>query len=410
MTDQWHPGDVNLSNIILTDLNNTKHVDITNQVVGMDLYESMLSPVIKGEMYVYDPVDLLSSFPIIGEELVEIEWKTEGNEKGSNCKLIVCEVVEQQISVDNRSKSYTLRLQSPEAYYSQRQLVAKQYEQESKAIVENLVQTYLSSEKQLYADPTRGIEQVVLANMKPLQAIDLVRRRAVSTQYPSSSFCFYENTRGYHFLTVEAMFQRGQKTVGNKVFHYDTNTQEDISTAQYRNIIALKHISTGSTLDTVTNGGLRNQVISYDMVTGDLQDHNYANEDFQKVDENGKPLHTDGFVSKFGDTASQSYLLPVDSSLPEHELPTKTAHLQGFVAKITSNLLHIHIQGDSSVTVGDVITVELPDASGLDQSGESKLLAGNYLVAKCRHIFQVGKLRNYTQSLELIKGSYITQV
>ena len=50
MTDQWHPGDVNLSNIILTDLNNTKHVDITNQVVGMDLYESMLSPVIKGEM------------------------------------------------------------------------------------------------------------------------------------------------------------------------------------------------------------------------------------------------------------------------------------------------------------------------------------------------------------------------
>lgn len=406
----WLPGDVTLSPIILKSLDGQRQADISNQVVSIDLYESILSPVMKASIRILDSIDLQTSFPIIGEEVVELEWNTLASAKPCRINLVVSTVEEMRIDVSNRSKTYTLACISAEAYTAQSQQVSRTYELPSADIIKNLVTQYLQTQKPLYFDSTRGIDQVQLVNLRPFEAIDKIRQRAISTRYQSSSFCFYENTRGYHFYTVEGLFDRGRKEVGDRVFFYDTNTAEDQRTAQYRNLIAYEHVNTGSTLQAVADGGLRNEVTSYDIVTGALQTTRYGNEDYEAVDEAANPLHTSSFTGKYGNTVSQTYFTPIDSSLPEYDLPGKIAYLQGFVQRIVSNLLHVHIYGDATISVGDVIELRLPNATGTDQMAENRLLSGNYLVAKCRHMIQNGNLKNYTQSLELIKGSYIGRI
>lgn len=399
-------GYFHYSPVKLKSLDGQREADITNQVISMDIYESILSPIVKAEMVIYDPVDVLQTFPVIGEEYVEFEWKISNDGKVVKTKLIVVSIDQIAIDPSNRAKTYVLRLTSPELYYSQKQLVQKKYEKNSADIIKDLLKL-LDTKKKLQNDSTKGIEDITLTHQKPFQAIDLIRRRAVSTKHKSSSFVFFENKDGYHLRTLESLFEIGKENIGDRIFFYDTNTQESVLQNNYRNVISYSHCNYATSIDTIQNGGLRNRVVSLDLLTGELKDHDYKNEEFKKIDKGGKELHGKKFTSDYGKDISTQYFIATDSSLPEYQMPEKIGQLQGFIQRIVSSLLHIHVWGDCETTVGDVIELRLPDATGMTKSKEAKLISGNYMIAKCRHMLTFGTARHYTQSFELIKGSYL---
>lgn len=69
-------------------------------------------------------------------------------------------------------------------------------------------------------------------------------------------------------------------------------------------------------------------------------------------------------------------------------------------------VLHITIYGDSEITVGDVITLNIDESSGL-QSDETKetssVMSGNYLVTKVRHALTMSDTPEYYMALEVVK-------
>jgi hypothetical protein len=400
-------GDFTYDKVMMKSLDGSRKQDITNQCVTMDIYESILSPIIKAELVIYDSIDLLQTFPIKGEELVEIDWKSHSKNKSTFTKLIVVSVQDIGIDVSNRMKSYKLLLTSPELYYSQRNLVKKHYKQNSSDIIKDIVKTKLQTSKKIQNDSTKGIEDITLTKLKPFQAIDLLRRRAISTKNKSSSFVFYENQYGYQFRTLESIFEQGKKNVGDRIYFYDTNTAESVRTVNYRNIIAYQHQNLATTLDSVQNGGLNNRVIELDLVTGEIKKHDFKDESYVKVDKSGTDISTSTFKQKYGEEPSVQYFVASDSSLPDYQLPEKIGYLQGFIQKIVSNLLHVHVYGDNLTGAGDVIELKIPDATGLTNTKEGKMMSGNYMIAKCRHMLTFGNYRQYTQSFELIKGSYL---
>lgn len=410
MTKQtYHDGDLTHSKITITSIDGSKSVDMTNQCHSIDIFESIISPIVKAELHVYDAIDLLQTFPIQGEEYVEFSFKTSTLEKDVKCKFVVVSVDQISIDQSNRSKSYVIKLTSEELYNSQKQLVQKKYKQTTVDIVKDILKTNLSTKKTLYNDATKGIEDITLVHKKPFQALDLLRRRAVSTKYKSSSFCFYESLihPGYYFRTLESIFNASAPNVGDRQYKYFTNTSESILISNFRNILSYEHVNLAATVNQIQHGGLRNRVTSLDLVTGKLDNYDYTNEQYQKIDAKGQDLHTGSFASKYGDDIATWYFTAIDSSLPHYELPEKIGQLQGFIQNIVSSLLHIHVYGDSGTGVGDVISVNLPDAVGSTAPASSKMISGNYLIAKCRHMLVFGKYKNYTQSMELIKGSYL---
>jgi hypothetical protein len=60
------------------------------------------------------------------------------------------------------------------------------------------------------------------------------------------------------------------------------------------------------------------------------------------------------------------------------------------------------------LTAGDVITVKVPTIVGTGEATENRLLAGNYLISKLRHIVinASSAQKTYHCSMELIKGTY----
>lgn len=394
---------------MLKSIDGSRSTDISNQCLSIDIFESILSPIVKAELQIYDPVDLLQSFPVQGEEYVEFDFQTTGLDKSIKVKLFVVSVEQIAIEASNRSKTYVLRLTSEELYNSQKQLVSKKYKQTTAEILKDILTNTIKTKKTLYNDATKGIEDITLVHKKPFQAIDLLRRRAVSLKYKSSSFCFYESLihPGYYFRTLESIFKASAPNVGDRQYKYFTNTGESILISNFRNILSYEHVNLATTVQQIQQGGLKNRVSSLDLITGKVDQFDYSNEKYEKIDSKGKDLHTATFGQKYGDDIATWYFTAIDSSLPHYELPEKIGQLQGFVQNIVSSLLHIHTYGDSGTGVGDVISVDLPDATGTTSSTKSKLINGNYLVAKCRHLITFGRYRNYTQSMELIKGSYL---
>lgn len=298
---------------------------------------------------------------------------------------------------------YTLRLVSEEFFNSSKGFVYKKFKDSASSII-NKIHDSISSKK-LFVEETMGIEDLLISQLKPLQAIDQVRRSASSSQYDSSSFCYFENRDGMNFATIEGMFNKAKGNIGDRVFFYDSNVSNDIRTSDYRNIIGYQPIQLSNSADTVSSGGVKNQVYTFDLITGGVTNIEHEDQEFEVIDKKTNPINSGTFRSDFLTEAADSFLIAIDSTLNSGDRQKKIGKLQIFIQKIVQNLTWIHINGDSTISVGDAIECHFPTVHGMTEVSEARLTAGNYLVAKCRHMITFTKNPVYTQSLELIKGS-----
>ena len=83
-----------------------------------------------------------------------------------------------------------------------------------------------------------------------------------------------------------------------------------------------------------------------------------------------------------------------------------------YLAFLFNTVAHITVYGDSTITIGDVITCDIPQHTALTLGEKrpfvpsNEVLAGNYLITKCRHILSFNEGAEYMQALEIIKDGY----
>jgi len=407
-------GDVQIKAITLSQLSGGKSVSIAPQVVGFSIYESIINPVITAELMVYDAVDLLYSFPIIGEEKVSIEFATAGYDDTVTYDFIVNSVEHITTLSYNRGKSYVIRLASEEVLKNAGTQVNKKYSMEASAIVQQILQSNLNSQKSLVIDTTKGIQDVLVSTLRPFQAIDMIRRRAISSKYESASYCFFENQDGFSFCTIEKMMDDGKGRIGDKQFVFDASGRVDFTASTFRNVLGFRNVSAFNNGMKIGHGSLRNVVRKFDLLTGAVTKVTYDNlQDqgkFKFATDDAIGLNTSDFEGKYGDDTSTNLMIPASADLPENYMGDYAGKRQAFAGKISQNLYHAHVYGDSKMKAGDVITIAVPTTLGTtDKQDQARLTSGNYLVAKLRHIVgssaSAGR-RVYTQSLELVKGTY----
>lgn len=412
--EEFQPGDVDVIDILLLSEDGQRAYSLMNQAVTVEIYESVMSPVIWAEIQITDSMGLLQNFPIIGEEYIKITFKTPKTFGDSATYLLrVNAVNNKQVTQNNKKITYTLQCCSAELMTNVKKSVTLTTKDTIKNIITNIIEDYIESDKPVFVDSTTGMEEIKIANLTPFEAIDFIRQRAVSARYQSSSFCFYESRRGYHFITIERLMDDGAKIVqsGNydKIFFFDNSGKNDSQNMTYRNIIAYNQISFGDSISKVQDGSLNNAVQQFDLITGDVRKLTYTDnigaDAFRSSSDTSSSGQSTSFTRQHGKNTTLTRLIPTNSDRSASDLAEKITKSQAYAQKLAQNITQIHIYGDSEVTLGDVINLKLP--SGIDvstgQNQISRLDSGTYTVTKIRQMILLGDRPQYTQSLELIK-------
>lgn len=406
------PGDIEIKNITLISQDGQRKYNLIAQAVSFDIYESIMSPVIFGSLVIADSIGLHQSFPIIGEEYVLIEFVTPKSKITSRYLLRTDDIRNKKVSENNKKVTYTIPLYSAELIKNANRIITKTFEDTPSALVKNILNEYIGTEKPINIEETVGVEKGKITRMQPFKAIDFLRYRSTSSRYLSSSFVFFENRTGYHFVSVERMLNEGGKVAGlgsDKEFFFDTSRKDNIKDVTMRNIIAYNQLSGGSPLAKIQTGGLTSVQQAFDYVSGGLQKVTYTDnvgvDKFKFGVDNAASQNSTDFVRQHGKTTAVTNIRPVSADKPANNLTEAMVARRAFATKISQNITQIHIYGDSELTVGDVIKCNFPAAIDADSNkGKSRLDSGNYLISKLRHTVLIGDRPQHSISLELIRG------
>ena len=80
------PGEVTIEELSLISTNG-KSISLIDYLIELNLYESIFSNVISGEIILSDSANLIRHFPITGEEYLSVRLKTPGFDNDNKYKI-----------------------------------------------------------------------------------------------------------------------------------------------------------------------------------------------------------------------------------------------------------------------------------------------------------------------------------
>ena len=194
----------------------------SDMIASFDAHESIESPFMAGSLVISDSKDFINEYPIQGSENISIELKTTFSDAPIKYEFVIASIGNR--IVKNKMQVYVLNLISPEALINEGTRVQDPLRGNSEAIVKKLLgKEYLSSNKELYSEPSRFEIRMNPSRDRPFDIIAKLLKRSVSakTDYSGASsenttetaqqikgsagFFFWETRRGYMFFSIDAL-------------------------------------------------------------------------------------------------------------------------------------------------------------------------------------------------------------
>lgn len=401
-------GKYNLLSLTISTPNDP--LDLSLYAVKCDVYESILSPSAIMELTISDSTGLLSSFNFIEESLC-LSFTTDVDSPPIHYKFKIIEINPARTLPSDKGVVFVMTGISEEILKSKTikniPLVRKKIESEK--IVKAML-GLTETKKDLFFEKTKGLHTFALTNISPFQAIDMVRKTAVSDKHKGSAFVFFENKNGYHFKSLEKLVEEGIPNIGDKFFIHSALGGANTLGSKWRNIIAFKVLQNGNQNVGLAVGGYNNSIRRYNLETGELElyEKNANQIEFYSMNK-GSTSSSKELQEKRNKDEGNIVLSLYNSDQENNEFAEKQNLLPYYITSFLSVIVHMTIYGDSTITVGDMITCKIPEHTGLtigDQrayTDDDPVTSGNYLVCKVRHVLTFGELPQYYQGLEIIK-------
>ena len=430
-------------------------VNIQDLVVEMNIFEGINSNSVTGSLVIVDSVNLIGNLPIQGTERLSFKLSTPGaHEFGHiiDCSeetghpMHVYKLTDKK-QLNEGTCSYVLHFCSREFLRNLRTRVSEALTGTIDQMVTKILndENYLDSKRKLFYQKTRNQDKIVIPNMKPFQAIEMLAKRALADQTESSSagYHFYQTTKGFHFRSFESMCvnaygqprqvkqefnympinlrdpqitdigrHRGQLAAGDKILH-DLTSVED-----YRFINNFHDVAMNQAAGTYAH-----RVITHNLFNKSYKESNYHYHNrFQQT------KHTDGPNPAVVDT-------PVDfdnkgvSDYPESRVTvmpttqythgektgafgidveqdgiTEASIISQRAAVEAGTRLKLTVKGQSYLEPGDLIQFNILSVENkvISEGALDPHFSGRYIISKIRH-----RVTNdeYIQVLECVKDS-----
>jgi hypothetical protein len=390
---QYEPGDIRIISIKLTNTNKSASVDIRAQVMSLSIFEDIEEPTIYAELMMVDSINLVKDFPIIGEEDIEIVYVTPGRDKPTKYNFRTYSIDGTVNNATGKGSAYMLKCVSQEHFINSITLVDKGYNNTVAEMVADILVNEIKTKKPVTIETTRGLIPVTLPKMNPLAAVDFLRQKAVSKRASGGVFVFFENQYGVSFVTLEKLIEDGSKSIDSRVFTYnpDTISDKQRKTYAFRNLQRFEHLSKFDTIDKLAGGMYKNTVRSFDLLSKEFGEVSFEMtkqaHKFETGDKATKVPNTQKIMNEVNAGAPFYMFTPKDSSKGNDFVSDLIGYRHAFVKLFNQNVTRCMAYGDSYLTVGDMIQLDLPDTSGTtEKKTNDARYSGKYMITKLRHL------------------------
>lgn len=418
MTVEFDTGAIELEEFSITNFDGTETQSLKGFYGTLEIYESIFENVIRGQVSIVDTSGIHRMLPIVGRETLTLRFKTSIDSAVFDKKFRVTKLANQTQEGETSTK-YTLYFVSPEMVENEKTRVRRSF---TNMTAESIVKTLfseLNSERAFVSDPTVGSQRLVVADMKPLQAINMMTTYSRSQKYNGSLFMFFENRDGFNFRTIEGLYDQQSKLTITKESRGSGDT-----TRSFNSLISYSFDQKFDMLAGISRGMFNSKTIGIDLIAQNFNTFDY---DYKK--DFDKQQHVDSgtqFVSDdFDETESQMFKLVNSRSIRANSQYFKTNNGTAFsFSKTMEDILptrisqtqqanflvgNVSIYGNTDLQCGDVVDIAFPstvyqDKSKVDQVNDT--IDGRYLIRDVRHMLNAGK---YTQALTVIKDCYKSQ-
>jgi hypothetical protein len=386
------PGDVDINQCMITSPRGS--LNLNHMFMSSRVYESTLCENNILELDLFDTDDSLGNLTVQGDETITYSFNAPGTPVVTYVfALDKVELVD--VTGSQKGKQYIIHGVGKETMFSKANFIQKAYNTDIASIVEDIHKTFLKSKNKIKTEKTDGIQKIIIPNMKPFQAIDMVRRRATSLTNLSSTFVYFENAEGHNFKTIEGMM----KDDVVKTFVHGDALGNSIFNNVWNNIINYEVPKIISSTERIAMGGLTQRVGTFD-----VRSRSYKFKD-QKMDVGN--FNSSFFRNLYGITYGLFHLMPQNSFVNKTFIERSTPQQMAFLANISQCLLTLYVYGDTTVKAGDTIQVNIPQAISLTSSPVTDpLISNKYMVSRlCRSIGKIEETPRYTETLECITAT-----
>jgi hypothetical protein len=446
-------GDYILNEVIITNHIGQK-VNVKNIMTELNIYESIFKNAVTGSIVLSDATNQIARMEIQGLERLSFHLKTPGVSYGREDVVDATEETGEPFHIykitDRKQVTpglmiYTLHFASREFMRNMRTKVSQAYDgKHDRAVIDIMKDPkYLDSRKKIHVEPTGNASKVVIPNLPPFDAINMIAKRSIADKSNGVGYYFYETTTGYFFrswqnmITNQGNFARPQR----QDFYYQPLKMENESNAtdqtkierEYESVEAYQFVNNfHDVVANTTLGTYGHRVISHNLFdkSYDINDYNYHNEfgstphaDTLKYSNQYAIMNSpvdydnkDGVSSYAESRVSLQTTTPFlhDKDVGNYGLePLQDGEKTGEGVSQSNQVtmgtaLKLTVKGQSYLQPGNLIKFHLKDVNADNNNNDNPTdprFSGNYIITKIRHIVH---LDDYKMILECAKDSVAT--
>ena len=301
-------GEFNLRQLSIHSPSNPNPVllDSPTSFMELCLYEDLFSNVLKGTFVFIDTQGLVETLPIIGDETIVMTFSTPSGEETSNnltdntraqaeeAKKQRFKVYDiQEVKSQERANFYKLFFISEEYVFSSKMKVSKGYKGKRYSEMVKDVMKKVNSKinstlhKKLYIEESETMQNVIVPNWSPFQAINFFASRAISGDITPADvsnttnadpkpkpigalYFFYEKLgSGFSFESIESMILKQKQLNEIPLYQYTPKTAEGRSQNLGLGFFGVENYEIKSSFKTIENlrrGKFGSKLIAHDPI------------------------------------------------------------------------------------------------------------------------------------------------
>lgn len=205
---------------VLSNKQTDKSVDLTNGLVRLMYYESILQDTVKSEIVFadtgnsIDDKSVLEGLPLVGTEDVELEFK-DNNDTTLKINLNVNKVT--LVNEESTSSMVRLDLVSEEFLRNEggSSRLNVRFDGKISDHIRRILTDFLKTEKKLDIEETSNNYNFIGNNRKPYYVLNWLSKASIPTvageKGKTGGFFFFETSEGFKFKSIDGLFKQKQK-------------------------------------------------------------------------------------------------------------------------------------------------------------------------------------------------------
>jgi hypothetical protein len=402
---------------------NGKKSNIKGLLVELSYYEDIFSFVVSGHIRLKDATGLVEILGLSGNESLVIDF---GSSKGDPRPAQTFRLH----SIPKRNPTGSLATEFIDLYFCSEELILSEQIKilrsykgtQVSTMITDILQNDLKVGSTKYIDiqDTVGIYDFIIPTRKPFETISWLSTYALPSVDGGADMLFYETVYGFYFRSLSKLYEK----FPTATYKYQ---QKNISSESFGenvfSVLDLEFVKTFDSLDEIKSGSFANRLISLDPL---FRKRTVTDFDYVKYNQNSSKLNPKGVLTTYtnrlglkqNEAAAGSLKMVTGNSNQKNKLGET---LRGFVAEDifiektvpnrTAQLalanhtkLKLKIPGNSLLSAGDTINLNLLSFVGGENRKLDTLYSGKYLVTAIRHHITGDGV--YNCIVEISKESY----